>query len=119
MFVVNVPIGLLALLLAARHLPARTERGGGGLDPVGQVLGVLGADGLLTFGLIEGGAQRLVLARCSVPLVAFPLAAAAFVVTERRTAGPMLPLGLFRSRTFSGPASRASRSTSASTASCS
>ena len=36
-FFVNVPVGLVALLLAARHLPARTDPSDGGLDPLGQV----------------------------------------------------------------------------------
>jgi MFS transporter, DHA2 family, methylenomycin A resistance protein len=91
-FFVNVPIGLLGLWLAARHLPPRVERTGGGLDPVGQVAGVLALT-LLTFGLIEG---------TLLPLVAFPVAMAAFILLERRSGEPMLPLHLFRSRTFSG-----------------
>jgi MFS transporter, DHA2 family, methylenomycin A resistance protein len=100
-FVVNVPIGLIGLLLAARHLPARTEPAGEALDPAGQVLGVLALT-LLTFGFIEGGASGWSSPRCFVPLVAFPFAAAAFVAVERRTARPMLPLELFHDRTFSG-----------------
>ncbi|HYZ81174.1 MAG TPA: MFS transporter, partial [Solirubrobacteraceae bacterium] len=91
-FFVNVPIGLIGLWLAARHLPPRAEPTGGGLDPVGQLAGVL-ALGLLTFGLIDSAV---------LPLVAFPFALAAFVALERRIKRPMLPLGLFRSHTFSG-----------------
>jgi MFS transporter, DHA2 family, methylenomycin A resistance protein len=91
-FFVNVPVGLLGLWLASHHLPPRTEPSGGGLDPVGQVAGVL-ALGLLTVGLIE---------TALLPLLIFPFAMAAFVALERRIARPMLPLGLFRSHTFSG-----------------
>jgi MFS transporter, DHA2 family, methylenomycin A resistance protein len=91
-FFLNVPIGLLGLWLAARHLPPRTESSGGGLDPLGQIAGVL-ALGLLTVGLIE---------TALLPLVIFPFALAAFIALERRIKRPMLPLGLFRSHTFSG-----------------
>jgi DHA2 family methylenomycin A resistance protein-like MFS transporter len=91
-FVVNVPFGLLALFLAARHLPPRTEPSRAGLDPAGQVAGVLALT-LLTLGLIQ---------RSLLPLLLFPLALAGFVAWERRMRAPMLPLGLFRSPTFSG-----------------
>jgi MFS transporter, DHA2 family, methylenomycin A resistance protein len=72
-----------------------------GFDPLGQVTGVL-ALGLLTFGLIEGGDVAWSSPLAILPLLLFPLALAAFVAVERRSAGPMLPLGLFRRRTFSG-----------------
>jgi DHA2 family methylenomycin A resistance protein-like MFS transporter len=100
-FFVNVPIGLLGLFLAARHLPPRTERIDSGLDPAGQVAGVLALT-LLTFGLIEGGDFGWTSPLAIAPLVAFPLAVAAFIALERRMSEPMLPLGLFRSHTFSG-----------------
>ncbi len=58
--------------------------------------------GLVTFGLIEGGDAGWSSPLAIAPLVLFPFALAAFVAVERRSAGPMLPLGLFRSRTFSG-----------------
>ena len=58
--------------------------------------------GLVTFGLIEGGDVGWSSPLAVAPLVLFPFALAAFVAVERRSAGPMLPLGLFRSRTFSG-----------------
>ena len=91
-FVVNVPVGLLGLMLAARHLPPRTEPSKTGLDPAGQLAGTLALT-LLTLGLIETSL---------IPLLLFPFALAAFVALERRIRTPMLPLGLFRSPTFSG-----------------
>src|SRR5262249_9286274 len=51
-FVLNVPVGALALALAARHIAAGRERRGGGFDPAGQLAGIL-VLGCLTFGLIE------------------------------------------------------------------
>lgn len=52
-FLVNLPVGLLAMWLSYRHLPKAGERSDAGLDPPGQVLGVLTLT-LLTLGLIEG-----------------------------------------------------------------
>ena len=100
-FFVNVPIGLVALLLAARHLPPRAEAASTGLDPAGQLTGVL-ALSLLVFGLIEGGDHGWSSAPAIVPLALFPFALAAFIAVEVRASRPMLPLALFRSHTFSG-----------------
>jgi DHA2 family methylenomycin A resistance protein-like MFS transporter len=100
-FVVNVPVGALALLLAARHLPAAGERQDGGLDPLGQLLGIASLT-LLTFGVIEGGAEGFSSTVALVPLLLFVPTAVAFVAVERGAISPMLPLSLFRSRTFSG-----------------
>jgi MFS transporter, DHA2 family, methylenomycin A resistance protein len=100
-FVVNLPVGIAALLLSARHLPAAGEREGGGLDPPGQTFGILALT-LLTLGLIEGGARGWGSPVALVPLIAFVPALVLFVGVERRARRPMLPLWLFRSRTFSG-----------------
>jgi len=98
-FVLNVPVGAVALLLAARYVAADGARRGGGFDPAGQVAGTL-ALACLTFGLIEGG-------DAAVPLLALALSGVAFAVflaIERGAAAPMLPLELFRSRVFSASA---------------
>ncbi len=100
-FVVNVPLGLLALLLAARHLPRAGDRTGTGFDPPGQVLGIVALT-LLTFGLIESGSRGFGSPIVLVPLIACLPVAAAFILTERHAREPMLPLSLFESRTFSG-----------------
>jgi DHA2 family methylenomycin A resistance protein-like MFS transporter len=100
-FLLNVPVGVGALLLAQRHLPPTGERSGGGVDPPGQLLGIAALTSL-TFGLIEGGhsgwssPQALVALLLSLPLWV------AFVACEQRSGEPMLPLRLFRSPTFSG-----------------
>jgi DHA2 family methylenomycin A resistance protein-like MFS transporter len=102
-FVLNVPVGAVALLLAARYVAADGARRGGGFDPAGQVAGIL-ALACLTFGLIEGGDAGW---GSAVPLAALALSVVAFAVflaTERRAAAPMLPLELFRSRVFSASA---------------
>jgi MFS transporter, DHA2 family, methylenomycin A resistance protein len=100
-FIVNVPVGLLAAWLSSRHLPAAGERTRAGLDPPGQALGIATLT-LLTLGLIEGGSAGWSSPLSLVGLIAFVPALVAFVAVEHRASEPMLPLGLFRSRTFSG-----------------
>ena len=99
-FLVNLPIGLIGLGLAwrfASETPRSTTRS---VDGPGQALAILTL-GALAGTLIEGGARGW-----SDPWVLAGLAAAgglaaAFVLVERRTSKPMLPLGLFRKRAFS------------------
>lgn len=91
-FLLNLPVGALALMLSRRHLPAAGERSGAGIDPAGQLLAVAALT-LFTLGVIQ---QMLLPALVSLPL------AVAFVLQERRARHPMLPLGLFRNETFSG-----------------
>jgi DHA2 family methylenomycin A resistance protein-like MFS transporter len=100
-FVVNIPVGILALLLSARHLPAAGESLGGGLDPAGQLTAILALT-CLTTGLIEAGASGWSSPPSLIPLVGFVPAVAAFLAIERAARDPMLPLQLFRSQTFRG-----------------
>jgi len=99
-FVVNVPVGIGALGLAARHLPAAGESQNGGLDLRGQILAVVSLTALTT-GLIEGGAAGWAAPLAVVPLLAFVPALLGFLAVERNAREPMLPLSLFADRTFS------------------
>jgi DHA2 family methylenomycin A resistance protein-like MFS transporter len=102
-FYVNVPIGVAALVLTVRFVPSPAPRARTGLDPLGQILAVLTLV-LLAFGLIESGSSGW---GSPVVLGALVLAVAggiAFVAAERRHPDPMLPLGLFADREFSGAA---------------
>jgi DHA2 family methylenomycin A resistance protein-like MFS transporter len=98
-FFVNVPIGVAAMWLTAVRVPVAEGRPGR-LDPAAQVIGVLALAGL-AFALIEGGHNGL-----TGPVIGaaalFVVAAAAFVLVERRVAEPMVPLRLFRHAGFSG-----------------
>jgi DHA2 family methylenomycin A resistance protein-like MFS transporter len=100
-FFVNVPIGLAALLLTVRYVPRAGGHGRRGFDLPAQVAAI-GALGVLTFALIEARTQGWA---SPVILAGFAAAAAltaVFVGAERRAGDPMLPLGLFGSRAFSG-----------------
>ncbi|HSX05086.1 MAG TPA: MFS transporter [Candidatus Saccharimonadales bacterium] len=99
-FAVNVlPIGVTLWLLARLHEP-NVVKPGTAIDRLGAVLCAIGLGGPV-FALIEqpnyGWSSPLVW----VPGLAGLLVLGLFVWHEHRTAAPMLPLSLFRSRNFS------------------
>jgi EmrB/QacA subfamily drug resistance transporter len=104
-FYVNVPIAVLALVLAARFLHAQQGRADAGrLDWRGLLLLSPGL-GAIVFGLSESQAQG----GFGAPLVFGPVIAglalvAAFVVHALHAPRPLLDLRLFRSRAFSAAA---------------
>lgn len=98
-FFINVPLGLVGILLGRRHLP-RAKRHAHGLDVAGQVAAGAAAASL-AIGLIDAGTHgwgSMTVLACLAISVA---GAAAFVVVERRCQRPMLPLALFSTSTFS------------------
>lgn len=100
-FLINLPIAAVTLAIAARlPRPAPTDRSQQApLDIIGAGLGVVALAGT-TYALTaagEGGLPPFAVVAAVVGVVA----AVAFVAHEHRTAAPMLPLGIFRSRTFS------------------
>ncbi|MFB4297887.1 MFS transporter [Actinomadura sp. NTSP31] len=104
-FLVNLPIGLAALALALRYVPSPPPASGrsAGLDVPAQAAGALSLTGLAA-GLNEAGTagwtHPLVLGAFAVSV----LALAAFLLLERRSRAPMLPLRLFRAAEFSASA---------------
>jgi EmrB/QacA subfamily drug resistance transporter len=99
-FVINLPIGLFVAWAATEHVPeSRDPTASGRIDIRGAALAALGLAGS-TYALIEApekGASALVLFAGIVGV----LSLIAFFFFERRTANPMLPLEIFRSRQFS------------------
>jgi EmrB/QacA subfamily drug resistance transporter len=98
-FVINLPIGIFVAWAATRHVPeSRDPNAAGRIDIQGAVLAALGLAGT-TYALIEApsGASAAVL----VAGIGGVLALVAFFVAEHRSANPMLPLEIFRSRQFS------------------
>ncbi|MFJ6754071.1 MFS transporter [Streptomyces sp. NPDC091273] len=100
-FLINLPIGLAALVLTLRHIPesraARPRRP----DPVGQVL-VIALLGSLTYGIIEApaaGWRSPLIMGCAVVTVA---SLVGLLVYEPRREDPLIDLRFFRSAPFSG-----------------
>ncbi|MGW2644072.1 MFS transporter [Streptomyces sp. NPDC001393] len=96
-FLLNVPLALLCVPVAVRHVPESSDSDSRGrFDVLGAALGAL-ALALLTYALIEARAGSLVVALTALAGLA---AAVAFVYVERHRPAPMLPPDIFASRQF-------------------
>ena len=100
-FFINVPVAALVLFIAARHVPESRESRVRPLDLAGAALATTGL-GALVFGLIEAPALGFAHPAIGGALAAGAVLLAAFIAVEARSRTPMMPLGLFRSRQFSG-----------------
>jgi EmrB/QacA subfamily drug resistance transporter len=99
-FFINLPIGVFVAIAATRHVPETHDPDAHGRpDLLGAALGAVGLAGT-TYALIEGpdGSPALV----SLAAIVGVAALVGFVVAERRSSNPMLPLGIFASRQFTG-----------------
>ncbi|MFJ5834775.1 MFS transporter [Streptomyces sp. NPDC093089] len=103
-FLVNLPIGAATLLVALRALPADRGQGfraGAGADVIGALLVT---SGLMTgiYAVVEieeygaGSAHTLGLGSLALALLA------GFLVRQARTANPLMPLRILRSRAVAG-----------------
>lgn len=97
LFLVNVPIGIVALFLAVRTLPD-TPRSKRSLDPTSVALNAM------TFGLMIAGVDGLGQKQnVAVPVGELAIAAAfgvVFVLRQLRQAAPLLPVDLLRRPVF-------------------
>ena len=95
-FLVNLPVAVFVVAVALRHVPeTRDVDSPPGLDVTGTVLAAAGL-GALTYGLTTG------LTTGALATIVLGLAAlVGFVLVERRSPHPLVPLGLFANRRFS------------------
>ncbi len=100
-FLINLPLGAFVVLSAPRHVPETRDpaAAAGHLDVGGAALAALGLAGT-TYALIEAPGKGMSAAIVAAAVVG-ALALAGFLVRERRTPHPMLPLSLFANRQFS------------------
>jgi MFS transporter, DHA2 family, methylenomycin A resistance protein len=98
-FFINLPLGLLGILLTTRYAAETTQTRDRPLDLTGQATAIA-AIAALAATIIEGGAagwlNPLVLAGFGV----FALAGAAFIAIEAHKSSPMLPLVFFHRPAF-------------------
>ncbi|WP_321351347.1 MFS transporter [Halopseudomonas oceani] len=98
-FLINLPLGLIAAGLGLWGIPERRYPDHAALDPAGQILSILSL-GALAYGMIEAGVHGFL---STIPMTALVLALmgfTAFAAVEKRVQRPLLPVALFRDRTF-------------------
>jgi DHA2 family multidrug resistance protein-like MFS transporter len=99
-FLINIPIAAVAILAAVVLMP-ESKGPWRRPDPLGAVLSVVGMTALV-WAIIElpkygfGSPTTIIAAAVAVATLT------GFVLWETRTSSPMVPLGLFRDRNFSG-----------------
>ena len=101
-FLINVPLAALVLWVGAKHVPESRNPGAARrIDLIGVVTGALGLAGL-TYGFtawpMDGPGSPVVLLSLAVGVASL----IAFVLYERRSAHPMLPVRIFANKAFSG-----------------
>jgi EmrB/QacA subfamily drug resistance transporter len=99
-FYVNLPLGVVALALAAATLPSAQAREKRRIDYAGALLLAVGLAGVVLVTDVAGTADAWHSAWLPVAAVVSALALVAFAFVERRAAEPILPLRLFRERAF-------------------
>jgi EmrB/QacA subfamily drug resistance transporter len=98
-FLINLPIGIVALIIGIRSLPAIKRQSVAALDKLGMLLAPI-AFASLSYGVSEGGngwSSTKTITGLSVGIVALIL----FIIVELRQKQPMLELRVFRSLDFS------------------
>jgi EmrB/QacA subfamily drug resistance transporter len=100
-FLVNLPIGIAGIVIAVKKVAESKDPFPRSLDYPGQVT-LVGALFLLVLALLRGNEQGWASTPILLELGAAAALFAAFVAIESRSREPMLPLGLFRIRMFTG-----------------
>jgi EmrB/QacA subfamily drug resistance transporter len=100
-FIVNLPVGVVAMVLTTLYVPESRAPHARRIDPIGQVLVTAGL-ALLTYAIIDGGRAGFGSARIATLLA---LAAACFVALvpyELHRREPLLEVRFFTSAPFAG-----------------
>ncbi len=100
-FLVNVPVGLLAIALTAAFVPESRAPRPRRLDPVGQVL-VIVMLASVTYAIIEGPSGGWLSAEILGLFVVSLASLAGLIVHELRRRDPLIEVRFFRSAPFSG-----------------
>ena len=100
-FFINLPIVAVAFVLTLRHVPeSRDPTADHSIDVAGASALAIGL-GCVVYALIEGPAKGWGPTEIGIGIFGV-IALVGFIVIELRTPHPMVPLGVFRSRQFSG-----------------
>jgi EmrB/QacA subfamily drug resistance transporter len=100
-FVVNVPIGVAAIVLTALYVPESRAENPRRIDPLGQLL-VIAGFATLTYAIIEGPKSGWLSAQTLILFGVAVVTLAVLVVHELHREQPLIEVRFFRSAPFSG-----------------
>ncbi|MTI21666.1 DHA2 family efflux MFS transporter permease subunit [Fulvivirga sp. RKSG066] len=98
-FFINVPLALISLYFLYK-IPESKELSAKKIDVLGAVLATLSLGGL-TYGFIEAPNYGFDSSRIAISLAGGLLCLILFIIHEKRSSHPMMPLSLFQSKIFS------------------
>ena len=100
-FFINLPFAAIVIAISLWHIPESRSVTARRIDWLGALVGTVGLGGLV-FGFVEsinlGWRNPLVFGSLIVGIAGV----VGFIIVESKVSSPMVPLKLFRSRTFSG-----------------
>jgi EmrB/QacA subfamily drug resistance transporter len=97
-FYVNVPVGVLSLVLLPFVLPTTARHSHGRIDVPGALVSTIGVIALMLAFTWVGEGQAVTAPNVMAGFVIFVLALALFIPIELRAAEPIIPFSLFRNR---------------------
>lgn len=100
-FFINVPLAAAVIAISLRHIPESRSVNPQRLDWVGALTATLGLAGLV-YAFLESSTWGWTRPRVLGSLVVGVASLVLFLFAEKRVAAPMVPLDLFRSRSFTG-----------------
>ncbi len=101
-FFINIPIGIISvLILLFKVSESRDEETGHRLDYAGAATSLIGL-ALLTFGFLRIPETGFKNPQAYLSLIGGLLFITAFIFIEKKSKHPMMPLELFKNKTFSG-----------------
>ena len=100
-FFINIPIAFITVLILMFRVPESRDESANHLDLTGALLATIGLGGI-TYGFLEASDSGFNNFRIEAALTIGIFSLIAFIIVEKRSKHPMMPLNLFRSKTFSG-----------------
>jgi len=100
-FFINLPLAVVVVVIAARHVPESKSPGPVPKLDVKGATCISGALAGITYGLIAASSDGWGSVAVLVPLAVGLALLGLFILVEDKEQAPMLPLGVFRSRQFS------------------
>lgn len=100
-FYINLPLALFTILALLVKVPESKDESAGRLDVPGAILATAGLTGI-TYGFLEASDSGFSALRVIISLTVGIISLIIFLIVEMKSSHPMMPLHLFKSRTFSG-----------------
>jgi len=100
-FFINVPLGAMVIAISLRHVPESRSVNARTVDWLGAAIATVGLAALVD-GFLESATLGWSQARVLGTLIFGFVSVVLFVLVERRVGSPMVPLDLFKSRSFVG-----------------